>query len=118
MSEEQIRQFLRRFYEALDSGDADTAASLFHPGVTIHLWDGVTFTSREEFREWFERLFSTSKDAQREIKSLEVRGDTVEVHVQLHATHNGQKHTVDLTHHWHFRGNRVTEVRVHINPTG
>jgi steroid delta-isomerase-like uncharacterized protein len=89
MSTEQNKAVVRRFFEAFDVGDLDSAAAVFAPNVVVHNSGAPDPLNLEGFRQLggvFLTAFPTGKHT---IEDMIGEGDKVVTRATYRATHTG-----------------------------
>lgn len=89
MSTEDNKAALRRFREALDAGDLDSAIAVFAPHARVHLSGTPEPLTVEGFRQVGRVLLGAFSDGRSTIEDVIAEGDKVVSRITFRGTHTG-----------------------------
>src|SRR5215208_1182080 len=116
MSQENV-EIVRRIYEAVRTGDLDTANSYIHPEIEFHTYayspEAGVYRGRRAVRQYNEGLWDQFESLVIDVEDLVDAGDRVVVMSTQHATPKGggQAITARLAEVWTIRDGLLAERR-------
>jgi ketosteroid isomerase-like protein len=116
MSAENV-EIVRRVYDAVRTGDLDTANSYIHPEIEFHTYayspEAGVYRGKRAVRQYNESLWEQFERLEIDVEDLVDAGDRVVVMSTQHAVskRGGEEITVQITEVWRIRDGLLAERR-------